>query len=147
MRQLADERTLLESSPLRNQAARGRLRVTSEILHAQTDRRARDAMPEPYRALVILLADAAQDHEALTLTRASIEREDGGCSGGGVAVSRRQALRGRADETAAGVRTVALMAATATTMRAISVSPRRPDLQSILFPAPGEAPDMPEMRR
>lgn len=96
-------------------------------------------MPAPYSALVVLLADAGlRINEALALTRSSlIERADGGMS---VRVEASLHRAGRHLEpgptkTAAGVRTVALMASTATTMRAHLRDHAAPDPQAILFPA------------
>lgn len=79
----ADDRTLLESSPLRIKGGAREARVAAKYLYSPVEIAAlADAMPEPYRALVILLADAGlRINEALALTRASLlEREDGGMS-------------------------------------------------------------------
>ena len=98
-------------------------------------------MPAPYRALVVLLADAGlRINEALALTRSSlIERADGGMS---VRVESSLHRAGRHLEpgptkTAAGVRTVALMASTATTMRAHLRHHVNEGPSAILFTAPG----------
>ena len=96
-------------------------------------------MPAPYRALVVLLADAGlRINEALALTRSSlVEREDGRMS---VCVEHSLHRVGRHLEagptkTAAGVRAVVLMASTATTMRAHLRTHVAPGPQAILFPA------------
>lgn len=119
----ADDRTLLESSPLRIKGGAREARVISKFLYTPGQVAAlADAMPEPYRALVILLADAGlRINEALALTRASLlKREDGGMSVRVEASLHRvgRHLEAGPTKTAAGVRTVALMASTATTMRA-----------------------------
>ena len=139
---VTDERTLLESSPLRIKGGAREARVTSKFLYTPRQIAAlTDAMPAPYRALVILLADAGlRINEVLALTRSSlIERADGGMSVRVEASLHRAGrhLEAGPTKTAAGVRTVALMAATATTMRAhlrhhVGQAP-----QSILFPASG----------
>lgn len=136
----ADDRTLLESSPLRIKGGAREARVISKFLYTPGQVTAlADEMPAPYRALVVLLADAGlRINEALALTRASIlEREDGGMS---VRVESSLHRAGRHLEagptkTAAGVRTVALMASTATTMRAHLRHHVTPGPQAILFPA------------
>lgn len=98
-------------------------------------------MPAPYRALVVLLADAGlRINEALALTRASIlEREDGGMSVRVEASLHRvgRHLEAGPTKTAAGVRTVALMDSTDTTMRAHLRHNVGQSQQEILFPAPG----------
>lgn len=135
-----DERTLLESSPLRIKGAAREPRVVAKYLYSPAEVAAlADAMPAPYRALVVLLADAGlRINEALALTRSSlIEREDGGMS---IRVERSLHRAGRRLEpgptkTAAGVRTVVLMASTATTMRAHLSDHVAPGPQAILFPA------------
>lgn len=79
----ADDRTFLESSPLRIKGGAREARIISKFLYTPGQVAAlADAMPEPYRALVAMLADAGlRINEALGLTRASIlEREDGGMS-------------------------------------------------------------------
>lgn len=139
-----DDRTLLESSPLRIKGGAREARVAAKYLYSPVEIAAlADEMPAQYRALVILLADAGlRINEALALTRASlVERADGGMS---VRVEASLHRAGRRLEpgptkTAAGVRTVALMAATATTMRAHLRHHVGQPPQSILFPAPGGA--------
>lgn len=137
---VADDRTLLITSPLRIKGAAREARVISKFLYTPAQVAAlADAMPAPYNALVVLLADAGlRINEALALTRSSlIERADGGMS---VRVEASLHRAGRHLEpgptkTAAGVRTVALMASTATTMRAHLRTHVAPDPQAILFPA------------
>lgn len=136
----ADDRTLLESSPLRIKGGAREARVTSKFLYTPGQVAAlAEAMPAPYRALVVLLADAGlRINEALALTRSSlIERADGGMS---VRVESSLHRIGRHLEagptkTAAGVRTVALMASIATTMSAHLRTHVAPGPQAILFPA------------
>lgn len=138
---VTDDRTLLESSPLRIKGGAREARVTSKFLYTPRQIAAlADAMPAQYRALVILLADAGlRINEALALMRASlIEREDGGMS---VRVEHSLHRVGRHLEagptkTAAGVRTVVLMAATATTMRTHLRHHVDEGASAILFPAP-----------
>ena len=137
---VADDRTLLITSPLRIKGAAREARVISKFLYTPAQVAAlADAMPAPYNALVVLLADAGlRINEALALTRSSlIERADGGMS---VRVEASLHRTGRHLEpgptkTAAGVRTVALMASTATTMRAHLRTHVAPGPQAILFPA------------
>ena len=138
---VADDRTLLAASPLRIKGGAREARVISKFLYTPGQVAAlADAMPAPYRALIVLLADAGlRINEALALTRASlIEREDGGIC---VRVERSLHRVGRHLEpgptkTAAGVRTVALMAATTTTMRAHLRTYVDEGPSAILFPAP-----------
>ena len=139
---VADDRTLLIASPLRIKGAAREARVISKFLYMPAQVAAlADEMPAPYRALVVLLADAGlRINEALALTRASIlEREDGGMSVRVEASLHRigRHLEAGPTKTAAGVRTVALMASTATTMRAHLRHHVAPSPQAILFPAPG----------
>ena len=136
----ADDRTLLESSPLRIKGGAREARVAAKYLYSPVEIAAlADAMPEPYRALVILLADAGlRINEALALTRASLlEREDGGMSVRVEASLHRvgRHLEAGPTKTATGVRTVALMASTATTMRTHLRDHVTPGPQAILFPA------------
>lgn len=138
---VTDDRTLLTASPLRIKGGAREARVTSKFLYTPGQVAAlADAMPAQYRALVILLADAGlRINEALALMRASlIEREDGGMS---VRVEHSLHRVGRHLEagptkTAAGVRTVALMAATTTTMRTHLRHHVDEGASAILFPAP-----------
>ena len=138
---VTDDRTLLESSPLRIKGGAREARVTSKFLYTPRQIAAlADAMPAQYRALVILLADAGlRINEALALMRASlIERGDGGMS---VRVEHSLHRVGRHLEagptkTAAGVRTVVLMAATATTMRTHLRHHVDEGASAVLFPAP-----------
>ena len=138
---VADERTLLEVNPLRIKGGAREARTLRKHLYSPADVDAlAAAMPAPYRALVVLLADAGlRINEALALTRSSlVEREDGGMS---VCVEHSLHRVGRHLEpgptkTAAGVRAVVLMDSTATTMHAhlrthVALGP-----QAILFPAP-----------
>lgn len=137
----ADDRTLLTANPLSIKGGAREARRVQKYLYSPAEVAAlADAMPEPYRALVILLSDAGlRINEALALTRASLlEREDGGMS---VRVERSLHRVGRHLEpgptkTAAGVRTVALMAATATTMRAHLRHHVDEGASAILFLAP-----------
>lgn len=139
---VADDRTLIAASPLSIKGGAREARVSAKYLYSPAEVAALAAeMPARYRALVILLADAGlRINEALALTRASlIEREDGGMS---VRVERSLHRAGRHLEpgptkTAAGVRTVALMEATATTMRAHLRHHVDEGPSAILFPAPG----------
>ena len=136
----ADDRTLLESSPLRIKGGAREARVAAKYLYSPVEIAALAyAMPEPYRALVILLADAGlRINEALALTRASLlEREDGGMSVRVEASLHRvgRHLEAGPTKTATGVRTVALMASTATTMRTHLRDHVTPGPQAILFPA------------
>lgn len=136
-----DDRTLLTANPLNIKGGAREARVASKFLYTPGQVTALAAeMPARYRALVVLLADAGlRINEALALTRSSlVEREDGGMS---VRVERSLHRAGRHLEpgptkTAAGVRTVVLMASTATTMRAHLRTHVAPDPQAILFPAP-----------
>ena len=137
----ADDRTLLESSPLRIKGGAREAHVTAKYLYTPGQVAAlADAMPAPYCALVALLADAGlRINEALALTRSSlVEREDGGMSVRVEASLHRvgRHLEAGPTKTAAGVRTVVLMDSTATTMHAhlrahVALGP-----QAILFPAP-----------
>ena len=135
-----DDRTLLESSPLRIKGGAREARVAAKYLYSPVEIAAlADAMPAPYRALVILLADAGlRINEALALTRSSlVEREDGGMSVRVEASLHRvgRHLEAGPTKTAAGMRTVALMDSTANTMRAHLRTHVAPGPQAILFPA------------
>lgn len=137
-----DERTLLEANPLRIKGATREPRVAAKHLYSPAEVAAlAAAMPAPYRALVVLLADAGlRINEALALTRSSlVDREDGGMSVRVEASLHRigRHLEAGPTKTAAGVRTVALMASTATTMRAHLRHHVGQSRQEILFPAPG----------
>lgn len=99
-----------------------------------------DEMPARYRALVVLLADAGlRINEAHALTRSSlVERADGGMN---VYIEHSLHRAGRhlepgSTKTAAGVRTVALMGATAGTLRAHLRHHVDEGPGAILFPAP-----------
>lgn len=137
----ADDRTLLAASPLRIKGGAREARVISKFLYTPEQIAAlADAMPAQYCALVVLLADAGlRINEALALTRASLlEREDGGMS---VRVEGSLHRAGRHLEpgptkTAAGVRTVVLMASTATMMRAHLRHHVDEGPSAILFTAP-----------
>ena len=139
---VADDRTLLTANPLSIKGGAREARRIQKYLYspAEVDALA-GAMPEPYRALVILLADAGlRINEALSLTRASLlEREDGGMSSRVECSLHRvgRHLEPGPTKTAAGVRTVALMAATTTTMRAHLRTYVDEGPSAILFPAPG----------
>lgn len=137
----SDERTLLTSSPLNIKGGAREACTLRKHLYSPTQVDAlAAAMPAPYRALVLLLADAGlRINEALALTRSSlVEREDGGMS---VRVESSLHRAGRHLEpgptkTAAGVRMVVLMASTATTMRAHLRHHVDEGPSAILFPAP-----------
>lgn len=139
---VADDRTLLAANPLSIKGGAREARRIQKYLYSPAEVAALAAeMPAQYRALVVLLADAGlRINEALALTRASlIEREDGGIS---VRVESSLHRAGRHLEpgptkTAAGVRTVALMAATATTMRTHLRHHVDEGPSAILFTAPG----------
>lgn len=139
---VADDRTLLTSSPLNIKGGAREARVSAKYLYSPGQVAALAAeMPVQYRMLVILLADAGlRINEALALTRSSIiEREDGGMS---VRVEASLHRAGRHLEpgptkTAAGVRTVVLMGATAGAMRAHLRHHVDKGPSAILFPAPG----------
>lgn len=95
-------------------------------------------MPARYRALVVLLADMGlRINEALTRS-SLIERADGGMSVRVEASLHRvgRHLEAGPTKTAAGVRAVALTAATATTMRAHLRHNVVEGASAILFPAP-----------
>jgi hypothetical protein len=138
---VADDRTLLAANPLSIKGGAREARRVQKYLYSPVEVAALAAeMPAQYCALVILLADAGlRINEALALTRASLlEREDGGMS---VRVESSLHRVGRHLEpgptkTAAGVRTVALMAATATTMRAHLRHHVDEGPSAILFPTP-----------
>lgn len=139
---VADDRTLIAASPLSIKGGAREARTIQKYLYSPGQVAALAAeMPSKYRALVVLLADAGlRINEALALTRSSIiEREDGGMS---VRIEQSLHRAGRHLEpgptkTTAGVRTVALMAATATTMRAHLRHHVDEGPSAILFPAPG----------
>ena len=137
---VADDRTLLAANPLSIKGGALEARRVQKYLYspAEVDALA-DEMPAQYRALVVLLADAGlRINEALALTRASVlEREDGGMSVQVEASLHRvgRHLEPGPTKTSAGVRTVALMAATATTMRAHLRTHVAPGQQAVLFPA------------
>lgn len=138
---VADDRTLLPANPLSIKGGAREARVSAKYLYSPAEVTALAAeMPARYRALVILLADAGlRINEALALTRSSIiEREDGGMS---VRVERSLHRAGRHLEpgptkTAAGVRTVVLMGATAGALRAHLRHHVDEGPGAILFPAP-----------
>lgn len=138
---VADDRTLLPANPLSIKGGAREARVSAKYLYSPAEVTALAAeMPARYRALVILLADAGlRINEALALTRSSIiEREDGGMS---VRVERSLHRAGRHLEpgptkTAAGVRTVVLMGATAGALRAHLRHHVDEGPSAILFPAP-----------
>lgn len=138
---IEDERTILEANPLRIKGATREPRVAAKHLYspAEVDALAA-AIPAPHSALIVLLADAGlRINEALALTRSSlVDHEDGGMS---VCVEHSLHRVGRHLEagptkTAAGVRTVALMASTVTTMRAHLRHHVDEGPSAILFPAP-----------
>lgn len=138
---VADDRTLLPANPLSIKGGAREARVSAKYLYSPAEVAALAAeMPARYRALVILLADAGlRINEALALTRSSlIERE-----GGGMSVRIEQSLHraGRHLEpgptkTAAGVRTVVLMGATATVLREHLRHHVDEGPGAILFPTP-----------
>lgn len=138
---VADDRTLLTANPLSIKGGAREARITSKFLYTPDQVAALAAeIPARYRALVVLLADAGlRINEALALTRSSIiEREDGGMS---VRVERSLHRAGRHLEpgptkTAAGVRTVVLMGATAGALRAHLRHHVDEGPSAILFPAP-----------
>lgn len=139
---VADDRTLLTANPLSIKGGAREARTIRKYLYSSAEVAALAAeMPARYRALVVLLADAGlRINEALALTRSSlVEREDGGMS---VQVERSLHRAGRHLEpgptkTAAGVRTVVLMGATAVAMRAHLRHHVDEGPSAILFPAPG----------
>ena len=139
---VADDRTLLTANPLSIKGGAREARTVQKFLYSSAEVAALAAeMPARYRALVVLLADAGlRINEALALTRSSlVEREDGGMS---VRVERSLHRAGRHLEpgptkTAAGVRTVVLMGATAGAMRAHLRHHVDEGPSAILFPAPG----------
>lgn len=139
---VADDRTLLTANPLSIKGGAREARTVQKYLYSSAEVAALAAeMPARYRALVVLLADAGlRINEALALTRSSlVEREDGGMS---VRVERSLHRAGRHLEpgptkTAAGVRTVVLMGATAGAMRAHLRHHVDEGPSAILFPAPG----------
>lgn len=136
-----DDRTLLTTNPLSIKGGAREARTIQKYLYSPAEVTALAAeMPEQYRALVILLADAGlRINEALALTRSSlIERTDGGMS---VRVEQSLHRAGRHLEpgptkTAAGVRTVVLMDATATALREHLRHHVDEGPSAILFPAP-----------
>jgi len=138
---VADDRTLIAANPLSIKGGAREARTIQKYLYSPAEVTALAAeMPARYRALVILLADAGlRINEALALTRSSIiEREDGGMS---VRVERSLHRAGRHLEpgptkTAAGVRTVVLMGATAGALRAHLRHHVDEGPAAILFPAP-----------
>ena len=138
---VADDRTLLTANPLSIKGGAREARTIQKYLYSPGQVAAlAAAMPSKYRALVVLLADAGlRINEALALTRSSIiEREDGGMS---VRIEQSLHRAGRHLEpgptkTTAGVRTVALMEATTTTMRAHLRHHVDEGPSAILFPAP-----------
>lgn len=138
---VADDRTLLTANPLSIKGGAREARTIQKYLYSTAEVAALAAeMPARYRALVVLLADAGlRINEALALTRASlIEREDGGMS---IRVERSLHRAGRHLEpgptkTAAGVRTVVLMGATAGALRAHLRHHVDEGPSAILFPAP-----------
>lgn len=119
---VADDRTLLTANPLSIKGGAREARRVQKYLYTPAEVAALAAeMPARYRVLVVLLADAGlRINEALALTRSSlVEREDGGMS---VRIEQSLHRVGRHLEpgptkTAAGVRTVVLMGATATVLR------------------------------
>ena len=138
---VADDRTLLTANPLSIKGGAREARRVQKYLYTPAEVAALAAeMPARYRALVVLLADAGlRINEALALTRSSlVEREDGGMS---VRVERSLHRAGRHLEpgptkTAAGVRTVVLMGATAGALRAHLRHRVDEGPSAILFPAP-----------
>ena len=120
---VADDRTLLAANPLIIKGGAREARTRQKYLYSSAEVAALAAeMPARYRALIVLLADAGlRINEALALTRSSlVEREDGGMS---VRVEQSLHRAGRHLEpgptkTAAGIRTVVLMGATAGAIRA-----------------------------
>ena len=78
---VTDDFTLLTSSPLNIKGGAREARTHQKYLYSPGQVAAlAAAMPAPYRALVVLLANAGlRINEALALTRSSlVEREDGG---------------------------------------------------------------------
>lgn len=135
----ADDRTALTASPLLIKGGAREARVTSKFLNAPGQMaELADEMSARYRALVVLLADMGlRINEALTRS-SLIERADGGMSVRVEASLHRvgRHLEAGPTKTAAGVRTVALMTATATTMRAHLRHNVDEGAPAILFPAP-----------
>lgn len=138
---VADDRTLLTANPISIKGGAREARRLQKYLYTPAEVAALAAeMPAQYSALVVLLADAGlRINEALALTRSSIiEREDGGMS---VRVEHSLHRAGRHMEpgptkTAAGVRTVVLMGATATALREHLRHHVDEGPSAILFPAP-----------
>ena len=139
---VADDRTLLAANPLIIKGGAREARTRQKYLYSSAEVAALAAeMPARYRALIVLLADAGlRINEALALTQSSlVEREDGGMS---VRVEQSLHRAGRHLEpgptkTAAGIRTVVLMGATAGAIRAHLRHHVDEGPSAILFPAPG----------
>ncbi len=139
---VADDRTLLAANPLIIKGGAREARTRQKYLYSSAEVAALAAeMPARYRALIVLLADAGlRINEALALTQSSlVEREDGGMS---VRVEQSLHRAGRHLEpgptkTAAGIRTVVLMGATAGAIRAHLCHHVDEGPSAILFPAPG----------
>ena len=139
---VADDRTLLAANPLIIKGGAREARTHQKYLYSSAEVAALAAeMPARYRALIVLLADAGlRINEALALTQSSlVEREDGGMS---VRVEQSLHRAGRHLEpgptkTAAGIRTVVLMGATAGAIRAHLCHHVDEGPSAILFPAPG----------
>lgn len=139
---VADDRTLLATNPLIIKGGAREARTRQKYLYSSAEVAALAAeMPARYRALIVLLADAGlRINEALALTQSSlVEREDGGMS---VRVEQSLHRAGRHLEpgptkTAAGIRTVVLMGATAGAIRAHLCHHVDEGPSAILFPAPG----------
>lgn len=138
---VTDDRTLLTANPLSIKGGAREARTIQKYLYSPAEVAALAAeMPARYRALVVLLADAGlRINEALALTRASlIERADGGMS---IHVEHSLHRVGRHMEpgptkTTAGVRTVVLMAVTATVLREHLRHHVDERPGAIIFPAP-----------
>lgn len=137
-----DEGTLLDANPLRIKGAATEVRAADRHLLAPAEVAAlADAMPPPYRALVLLLADAGlRINEALALTRANIHMDP---RTGATTVSVEHSLRldGRRlvlgpTKTFAGVRRVVLMPATAEALAAHLGAHVDPGADAVVFPSP-----------
>lgn len=137
-----DDSTLLDANPLRVRGATAEHRAVERHLLAPAEISAiANAVPAPYRALVVLLADAGlRINEALALTRSCVR---GGPRGGSLAVAVEHSLHrdGRRlvpgpTKTPAGVRRVVLMPATAGALAAHLDTHVAPGPNAIIFPGP-----------
>lgn len=137
-----DDGTLLDANPLRVKGAATEVRAADRYLLAPAEVAAlADAVPAPYRALVLLLADAGlRINEALALTRASIGI-DSRTGVTRVRVEHSLHRDGRnlvlgPTKTPAGVRRVVLMPATAEALAAHLDTHVAPGQDAVVFPGP-----------